>query len=125
MGIGARRVRDRRIGPASCFNWLRRGEESPTSSRTPGADTRYGRVSAPFAMRLGVVYLALPIPGGVLCALAGWCQERLLVTLAALIGWLGQSVVGYLYKIVPFLIWQSRYSALVGKQPVPLMRDLI
>jgi hypothetical protein len=45
--------------------------------------------------------------------------------LAALVGWLGQSTVGYLYKIVPFLIWQTRYGPLVGYQKVPLMRDLI
>lgn len=77
-----------------------------------------------------VFYLALAIPFGVLCALMGWGQEHqepLLVALglAALVGWLGQSTVGYLYKIVPFLIWQTRYGPLVGKQKVPLMRDLV
>ncbi|HEX5441331.1 MAG TPA: hypothetical protein VFW76_10630, partial [Ktedonobacterales bacterium] len=41
------------------------------------------------------------------------------------VGWLGQSTLGYQYKIVPFLVWQSRYGALVGRQKVPLMRDLV
>lgn len=47
------------------------------------------------------------------------------LVLALLVGWLGQSTVGYLYKIVPFLVWQSRFSPLLGRQKVPLMRDMI
>ncbi len=75
-----------------------------------------------------VVYLAVLTPVGVGAALVGgYGHESLLAALglAALVGWVGQSIVGYLYKIVPFLIWQTRYGALVGKQPVPLMRDLL
>ena len=74
-----------------------------------------------------VSYLAVVMPVGVAAALFGWGSPRLFVTLglAALVGWLGQSTLGYLLKIVPFLIWQSRYGALVGRQKVPLMRDLV
>lgn len=74
-----------------------------------------------------VSYLAVIIPLGVAAALFGWGSPRLFFALgvAALTGWLGQSTLGYLYKIVPFLIWQSRYGALVGRQKVPLMRDLV
>jgi hypothetical protein len=64
---------------------------------------------------------------GVALALLGGVRQPALVALAlaALVGWLGQSTLGYLYKIVPFLIWQSRYGPLVGRQRVPLMRDLV
>jgi len=31
---------------------------------------------------------------------------------------------GMLYKIMPFLIWFHRFSLLIGKVPVPLMRDI-
>ncbi|GHO83617.1 membrane protein [Dictyobacter formicarum] len=74
-----------------------------------------------------VVYLSLVIPAGIAVVLAGWQQSTMLVALglAALVGWLGQSTIGYLYKIVPFLIWQSRYGPLVGRQKVPLMRELV
>ena len=74
-----------------------------------------------------VGYLAVVIPLGVAAALFGWGSPRLFAALglAALVGWLGQSTLGYLYKIVPFLIWQARYGALVGRQKVPLMRDLV
>ncbi|GHO91045.1 hypothetical protein KSF_010930 [Reticulibacter mediterranei] len=73
------------------------------------------------------VYFVLLIPVGIAVALTGWQPPAILAALglAALVGWLGQSTVGYLYKIVPFLIWQTRYGPLVGYQKVPLMRDLI
>ncbi len=76
---------------------------------------------------VAVGYLAIVIPSGVAVTLFGGAQEPTLVALAlaALVGWLGQSMLGYLYKIVPFLVWQTRYASLVGRQPVPLMRDLI
>ncbi|MDQ2885586.1 MAG: hypothetical protein M3Y39_05815, partial [Chloroflexota bacterium] len=74
-----------------------------------------------------VVYFSLVTPVGIMAALMGWRQPTLLLALglATLVGWLGQSTVGYLYKIVPFLVWQSRYGALVGRQKVPLMRELV
>lgn len=74
-----------------------------------------------------VSYLVVVIPAGVVTALLGAGRQPTLVALAlaALVGWLGQSMIGYLYKIVPFLVWQSRYAPLVGLQRVPLMRDLV
>lgn len=77
-----------------------------------------------------VGYLAVVVPTGVAVALFGvepQRQQPMLVALglAALVGWLGQSIIGYLYKIVPFLIWQARYGPLVGRRQVPLMRDLV
>lgn len=74
-----------------------------------------------------VVYLAIVVPVGVAAALVGWGSPHILAALGlmALVGWLGQSILGYLYKIVPFLIWQTRYGPLVGRQKVPLMRDLV
>lgn len=74
-----------------------------------------------------VAYLMVTVPAGIAVALFGLGRPPVFVALglAALVGWLGQSIIGYLYKIVPFLIWQSRYGPLVGRQKVPLMRDLI
>ncbi|MEO8971168.1 MAG: hypothetical protein ABI406_06150 [Ktedonobacteraceae bacterium] len=74
-----------------------------------------------------VLYFALIVPLGVLVALFHWQQPAILAVLVllALVGWLGQSTIGYLYKIVPFLIWNKRYGPLVGRQKVPLMRDMI
>ena len=74
-----------------------------------------------------VVYFASVVPGGVAVVLFGWGQPRALVALAlfALVGWVGQSTIGYLYKIVPFLIWHERYGPRVGREHVPLMREMI
>lgn len=34
-------------------------------------------------------------------------------------------IIGHLYKIVPFLVWFDKFSALVGKQKVPMLVDMI
>lgn len=88
--------------------------------RRPLDITQYHAIAA-------VGYLVVTITAGVIVSLVGAASEPILVALglAALVGWLGQSTLGYLYKITPFLIWQSRYGPLAGRQPVPLMRDLI
>ena len=74
-----------------------------------------------------VTCLSLTLSLGVCALLFGWRGAGVTTALAltAFVGWLGQSTVGYLYKIVPFLTWQSRYAPLVGKTKIPLMRDLI
>jgi hypothetical protein len=41
------------------------------------------------------------------------------------IGWIGQTISGYLHKILPFLIWNARYGSRVGREKVPLMRDML
>ncbi|HEU5376234.1 MAG TPA: hypothetical protein VFV38_12385 [Ktedonobacteraceae bacterium] len=72
-------------------------------------------------------YFVCFIVVGVVLLLPGWGTSAVFTALGlvALVGWLGQSTVGYLYKIVPFLVWSERYGPLVGKQKVPLMRDLV
>jgi hypothetical protein len=39
-------------------------------------------------------------------------------------GWISLAIMGQCYKIVPFLVWQHRYSGLIGRIPVPNLRDL-
>ena len=43
----------------------------------------------------------------------------------ALAGWLGFSIVGNSYKIVPFLSWLHTYSGVAGSRPVPRVGDLL
>ncbi len=40
-------------------------------------------------------------------------------------GWAGMIAHGMLTRIVPFLVWFHRYSPLVGREPVPSMRELL
>ncbi len=74
-----------------------------------------------------VVSFCLVVPAGIASVVFGWQQPVVFAALglAALVGWLGQSIIGYLYKIVPFLVWHARYGPLVGREKVPLMRDLV
>jgi hypothetical protein len=57
---------------------------------------------------------------------AGSATDRLAIAyaLAGLVGFVGFSILGHFYKIMPFLAWYHRYAALVGKVKVPLIRDL-
>ncbi|MEN1970338.1 hypothetical protein WMZ97_19975 [Lentibacillus sp. N15] len=40
-------------------------------------------------------------------------------------GWIIFSILGYLYKIVPFLWWTHRYSEKIGKEKVPTLKEMI
>lgn len=39
--------------------------------------------------------------------------------------WIAFSIIGYLYKIVPFLWWTHKYSNIIGKKDVPALKDMI
>ncbi len=39
--------------------------------------------------------------------------------------WIIYSILGYLYKIIPFLWWTHKYSEKSGKEKVPLLKDLL
>lgn len=82
--------------------------------------TQYHSISA-------VASFCLVVPAGIALVAFGWQRPAFFAALglAALVGWLGQSIIGYLYKIVPFLVWHTRYGPLVGREKVPLMRELV
>ncbi len=40
-------------------------------------------------------------------------------------GFISSFVVGHIYKIVPFLVWNEKFAPLVGKQKVPMLADMI
>lgn len=42
-----------------------------------------------------------------------------------LMGWIIFSILGYLYKIVPFLWWTHKYSQLIGKENVPTLKEMV
>lgn len=47
------------------------------------------------------------------------------ILLLYLIAWIAYSIIGYLYKIVPFLWWTHKYSKEIGKKKVPALKDLM
>lgn len=40
------------------------------------------------------------------------------------IGWISLMIQAQMYKILPFLTWQNKYSKRVGREKVPLLRDM-
>ncbi len=44
---------------------------------------------------------------------------------AYLMLWIAFSIIGYLYKIVPFLWWTHKYSKVIGKKEVPSLKDMM
>lgn len=42
-----------------------------------------------------------------------------------IMSWIIFSILGYLYKIVPFLWWTHKYSERIGKENVPTLKDMI
>ena len=76
------------------------------------------------------IAFALTIVVGLYLLLAGpaspAAETRWYVAYAvlALGGWLTLAIMGQMYKIVPFLVWHHRYSAKMGREPVPLLRDM-
>ncbi len=42
-----------------------------------------------------------------------------------IVGFVGFLVNGHLFKIVPFLVWFERFSPLVGKKKVPMLKDMV
>ncbi len=41
------------------------------------------------------------------------------------IGFFSSFVIGHIYKIVPFLVWNEKFAPLVGKQKVPMLADMV
>ncbi len=64
----------------------------------------------------------------VLAVATAWLDDPrppLLLGWLGLWGWAALLVHGMLTRILPFLVWFHRFSALVGLQPVPSMRQLL
>lgn len=74
---------------------------------------RLGMVAAPFVFALGVAAVLGDDP-----------RWGLAFAWTAVWGWAGAVVHGMLGRIVPFLVWFHRFSPLVGRVPVPAMRQL-
>lgn len=61
-------------------------------------------------------------PGLPLTPLTG--QLETLYAYLAVLGVVSGAILAMLYKIVPFLVWFGRYSALIGRQKVPALAEL-
>ncbi|MDF2946289.1 MAG: hypothetical protein K0S51_968 [Bacillales bacterium] len=80
----------------------------------------------PFIFSIIAIGFGLLIHFGAVIAIL-FNRKDLFIVLAYLylITWVVFSIVGYLYKIVPFLWWTHKYSKLMGKEKVPALKDLM
>jgi len=72
---------------------------------------------------LGATVLGLLLAFGVETGLS---HEGMMAAYAflGLVGFITFTILGWLYKIMPFLSWYHRYSKLVGTKKVPMIKDL-
>jgi hypothetical protein len=70
----------------------------------------------------GALGVALSWPRLKLTAFTGQLEN--VYGFAFLAGVVALAILGMLYKIIPFLVWQARYSPLIGRQKVPALADL-
>ncbi|MGV3267132.1 hypothetical protein [Cytobacillus pseudoceanisediminis] len=64
--------------------------------------------------------------GAFICSLTGSFESVIgYLAFAYLQLWVALSIMGYLFKIVPFLWWTWRYSKEIGKHSVPSLKDMM
>ncbi|OQP04320.1 hypothetical protein IC801_01920 [Geobacillus sp. 44B] len=80
----------------------------------------------PFQFALLAIGIALILHAAAfLLPLSGNNRGMAIVIYAYVFGWIMFSIIGYLYKIVPFLWWTHRYSKKIGQENVPTLKQMI
>jgi hypothetical protein len=74
----------------------------------------FSYLSLALVLIISVAYIF--IPSTILFLSIGWI---------ILFGYITFMITGHLYKIVPFLVWYQKFSPLIGKQKVPMLKDMI
>jgi hypothetical protein len=83
-------------------------------------------INTPFTQTATALFIVTLLAAG--AVLSGWLHAPATFWLGIgwllLLGWVGQIIVGQMYKITPFLTWLHRYADRVGREPVPALDDL-
>lgn len=84
------------------------------------------RLDRPFQFALLAIAIALILHGAAfILSFFGDHRKIAIVIYGYLLGWIMLSIIGYLYKIVPFLWWTHRYSKKIGKENVPTLKQMV
>lgn len=78
---------------------------------------------------IALIYFVAASVYGIGAALNLWSflpygAAPMIYALLAFGGWITLTIMGMLHKIVPFLVWINKYSPRIGKERVPLLRDM-
>jgi hypothetical protein len=80
----------------------------------------------PFQFSLAAVAIGLALHVAAFVAIVVGSGRLLgIIVYLFIVGWILFSIVGYLFKIVPFLWWTHRYSEKVGQQNVPTLKQMM
>src|SRR5690606_29135864 len=69
--------------------------------------------------------LVVHLAGMILSILPSYYELFGVLIFLYIILWIACSILGYLYKIIPFLWWTHKYSKLIGKRDVPTLKQMI
>ncbi|MFC4182146.1 hypothetical protein [Saccharococcus thermophilus] len=84
------------------------------------------KLDRPFQFALLAIGIGLTLHAAAfLLSLSGSDHGMATVIYAYVLGWIMFSIIGYLYKIVPFLWWTHRYSKKIGQENVPTLKQMI
>jgi hypothetical protein len=85
------------------------------------------KLDKPFIFSLIAICFGLVIHffGMVLTFLPGHYEIYGVLVFLYIFLWIAGSILGYLYKIIPFLWWTHKYSKLIGKSDVPTLKQMI
>lgn len=84
------------------------------------------KLDRPFLFSLLAIGIGLPLHGAaVFLSFDSHSNSFGILLYAYIFGWIFLSIIGYLYKIVPFLWWTHRYSKKIGKENVPTLKQMI
>ncbi|AST00341.1 hypothetical protein B9L19_14580 [Geobacillus thermocatenulatus] len=80
----------------------------------------------PFRFSLAAVAIGLALHVAAFAAIVVGSGRWLgIIVYLFIVGWIVFSIIGYLFKIVPFLWWTHRYSEKVGQQHVPTLKQMM
>lgn len=80
----------------------------------------------PFRFSLSAIVIGLVLHVAAFAAIVVGSGRLLgIIVYLFIVGWILFSIVGYLFKIVPFLWWTHRYSEKVGQQNVPTLKQMM
>lgn len=86
------------------------------------------KLDRPFSFSILAIYNGLGVHiVAFILSIGGIYQQEIWGWLLFLyvMSWIIFSILGYLYKIVPFLWWTHKYATKIGQEKVPTMKDMI
>jgi len=110
------------VGALALYGWELAAILRARKRRMLDWGIKYFLTAVALLLPMTVLAVVLSWPSLPLNAFTGQLEN--VYGLLGLVGVISFAIIGMLYKIVPFLVWFTRYSRLVGRAQVPALADL-